>query len=396
MRCAANGLSALLTRCARILAAGCLVLSPALAQISATGPTHHPRKFIAHRGVNLRSTLAGENSLEAIRYARRAGFAAVEMDVRLTADGRLVVMHDETLNRTCLNSDGTNLQEPVPIALVPFAVLRSRYVLKADAPRNRVAVPSLEEYLAECNNQALLPFIEPKLYDASGDHYRDIIHLADETMGRGNYVITSNNQANRVIRAMGMKEVRLMGILYQTTFEEIAGLGNAIMAISTSRFTNAEFATHATRATASGIPIESHADDYPRLAAIDTNPVDYVSTDFLAPDLSPDTPVVARHDHWDDFRSNGQIAEGVLNLPAHEKLQLRGGLQHVYFGGIYLDMEMKGECKVHLGNQEFSLKNPEMQRCRYQLMIYNAAPAFEILATRSCDIKSLGLTLVAF
>lgn len=396
MRRAAIGLSALLTSWVWRLTAGCLALSSALGQLPGTDPTQHPRQFIAHRGVHLRSTLAGENSLEAIRYARRAGFSAIEMDVRLTADGRLVVMHDETLNRTCLNADGSKLEKAVPVALVPFAELRTKYVLKADAQHDRVPIPTLKEYLQECNRQGLLPFIEPKLYDASGDHYRDIIHLADGAMGRGNYVITSNNAANRVIRAIGIKDVRLMGILYQTTFEEIAGLGNTIMAISTSRFTTAEFASHAARANALGIPIESHADDYRRFAVIDTHSVDYVSTDLLAPDLTRNTAILAQHNRWDDFRCNGQREDGILKLPTHESLRLRNDLQQVAFGGVYLDLEMKGSCKVRLGNQEFSLDHPGMKRCRYQLLIYNTAPAFEIIATRSCDIRSISLTVATF
>lgn len=142
MRRAAIGLSALLTRWVWRLTAGCLAFSSALGQLSGADPTQHPRQFIAHRGVHLRSTLAGENSLEAIRYARRAGFSAIEMDVRLTADGRLVVMHDETLNRTCLNADGSKLEKAVPVALVPFSELRTKYVLKADAQHDRVPIPT--------------------------------------------------------------------------------------------------------------------------------------------------------------------------------------------------------------------------------------------------------------
>ncbi|GMA89878.1 glycerophosphodiester phosphodiesterase [Homoserinibacter gongjuensis] len=65
------------------------------------------RRFIAHRGVHLGFTIAGENSLEAVALARRAGFACIETDVRLSSDGELVVMHDETLNRTAALADGT-------------------------------------------------------------------------------------------------------------------------------------------------------------------------------------------------------------------------------------------------------------------------------------------------
>lgn len=57
-----------------------------------------PRVFaIAHRGA---SAYAPENTVAAFDEAVRLGALAVEFDVRLTADGVPVVLHDETLDRT--------------------------------------------------------------------------------------------------------------------------------------------------------------------------------------------------------------------------------------------------------------------------------------------------------
>lgn len=53
----------------------------------------------AHRGLYDNSRVP-ENSLAAFRKAVEAGYA-VEMDVRLTKDGRVVVFHDDTLTRMC-------------------------------------------------------------------------------------------------------------------------------------------------------------------------------------------------------------------------------------------------------------------------------------------------------
>lgn len=378
-----------------LLVVACLLPGTGRA-LSATEASPTPRQFIAHRGVHLRSTIAGENSLEAIRYARRAGFATIETDVRLTADGHLVVMHDETLNRTCLTADGTKLKKAIPVAGVTLAELKEDYVLRASEPEARTRIPTLREYLEECGRQKLLPFIEPKLYDASGTHYRDIIRLADEILGNGNYIITSNNRANRVIRGLGLKEVRLMGILYQTTFEELAGMGNTIMAISASRFAEAEFSAHAARAIAAGIPIESHADDFARFAVIDAHAVDYVSTDLLAPDLAADATVLARHARFEDFSSDGQIKDGSLTLPAQGALRLRDPLPKIHFGGVYLELEMRGECKVRLANQEFTIRNPGMQRRRYQLMVHEAAPVFTMTAAADAELRSIKLTCAEF
>ena len=213
-----------------------------------------PRKrvFIAHRGVNMRSTVAGENSLEAIRLAKAAGFGAIETDVRLSADGALVVMHDSTLNRTCLHADGTPLSEPVAVAGKTLRELRSDYILKAADPARRTRIPTLEEYLAECARNGLYTFIEPKLYDPTGRHYRDIVAAADAALGRDRYVVTSNNRANDVIRRTGIDDVRLMGILYQTTFERIEALGDVIVAVSATRFDEADYSRQVARVKAAG------------------------------------------------------------------------------------------------------------------------------------------------
>ncbi len=52
---------------------------------------------VAHRGA---STQAPENTMEAFRLGVDADADAIELDVHLTADGQLAVIHDETLDRT--------------------------------------------------------------------------------------------------------------------------------------------------------------------------------------------------------------------------------------------------------------------------------------------------------
>jgi glycerophosphoryl diester phosphodiesterase len=51
----------------------------------------------AHRGM-----AAGypENTLAAFRHSVEAGFPVIEVDLRATADGHIVIMHDETVDRT--------------------------------------------------------------------------------------------------------------------------------------------------------------------------------------------------------------------------------------------------------------------------------------------------------
>lgn len=61
-----------------------------------------PTNF-AHRGASLR---APENTLEAFRLAARSGAGGLELDVHMTSDGRIIVIHDDSVDRT---TEGTGL-----------------------------------------------------------------------------------------------------------------------------------------------------------------------------------------------------------------------------------------------------------------------------------------------
>ncbi len=58
-------------------------------------------EIFAHRG---NASEAPENTLAAFRSARLAGVAGVELDVQLSKDGAVVVIHDERLERTTTGS----------------------------------------------------------------------------------------------------------------------------------------------------------------------------------------------------------------------------------------------------------------------------------------------------
>lgn len=78
--------------------------------LSLRGRTNHPawetltRFRYAHRGLHDRNNGVPENSLAAFRLAAEHGFGA-ELDVHLTRDGRLAVIHDDSLLRTA-GADG--------------------------------------------------------------------------------------------------------------------------------------------------------------------------------------------------------------------------------------------------------------------------------------------------
>ena len=85
------------------LAAGLLVLP-----VYAAAPGHISRRQrkvfrgvnYAHRGLHSRDKQIPENSLAAFRKAAENGYG-IELDVQLSKDGKIVVFHDDTLDRVC-------------------------------------------------------------------------------------------------------------------------------------------------------------------------------------------------------------------------------------------------------------------------------------------------------
>ncbi|PWB93994.1 glycerophosphodiester phosphodiesterase family protein [Methylosinus sporium] len=102
---------------------------------------------IAHRGLHDRSKGIVENSLSAARAAVCAGYA-IECDVQASADGEVVVFHDETLERL---TDATGRLD----ALNHFEI--ARLTLRG----TREGVPTLRDFLATIGGNVPL-FIEIK------------------------------------------------------------------------------------------------------------------------------------------------------------------------------------------------------------------------------------------
>jgi glycerophosphoryl diester phosphodiesterase len=94
-------------------------------------------RYVAHRGG---ASLWPENSLTAFRNALALGARILELDVHLTADGEVAVIHDPTLERT---SDGRG-----PIARCTAADLKRARLRGAGGALTDDWVPTLDEVLA--------------------------------------------------------------------------------------------------------------------------------------------------------------------------------------------------------------------------------------------------------
>ncbi|GKQ38591.1 glycerophosphodiester phosphodiesterase [Streptomyces sp. A012304] len=93
----------------------------------------HPIQVVAHRGA---SEEAPEHTLAAYKKAIEDGADALECDVRLTADGHLVCVHDRRVNRTSNGRGAVSALELADLAALDFGSWKSREAKEAWSGRD--------------------------------------------------------------------------------------------------------------------------------------------------------------------------------------------------------------------------------------------------------------------
>lgn len=127
---------------------------------------------------------APENSIQGIENAIRMGVDMVEIDIRRTADGQFILMHDATLNRT---STGKGRIADYTLEQIKQFRLRSGHAIKS-----RRTIPTLEEALLACRGRVLVNI------DKGGDFIREILPIIQRTGTEKQVIIKGKYALDRV------------------------------------------------------------------------------------------------------------------------------------------------------------------------------------------------------
>jgi len=140
------------------------------------------------------SFLIPENSLHGIREAALMGYEGVECDVKcLTKDGKMVMNHDYTLDRTMRKaSDYSKVTGEIRLDALTFAEIRNNYVLESSVPEFRIAPPTFEEFLKECKEWNIRPMLHSS--------YEQAFRLAAEIMGDNWVCFSSDYEKVKAVR----------------------------------------------------------------------------------------------------------------------------------------------------------------------------------------------------
>ena len=105
-----------------------------------------------------------ENTMPAFRKAFAEGYEQIETDPQLTKDGKVVLMHDNTVNRTCRYADGRCIEKPMNVCDMTYAEL-----LELDAgiamgeEFKGTRIPLLEELLELLDGSDVLLDLDKKI-----------------------------------------------------------------------------------------------------------------------------------------------------------------------------------------------------------------------------------------
>ena len=149
---------------------------------------------VAHRG-DWRNF--PENSLEGIENAIKMGVDIVELDVQRTQDGVLILMHDETLNRTTTGKG--------KVSEVTMDYISNLYLRNGWAIRTKHKVPTLEEALLLTKGRIMINLDK-------ADRYFDEVYALLKKTGTVNQVIMKGGKS--VEQVKGQYEKYLCEIIY--------------------------------------------------------------------------------------------------------------------------------------------------------------------------------------
>lgn len=127
--------------------------------------------------------IAPEDTMPAFELAAQCGFPACIVVPKLTKDGQLVCIHDDTVNRTARTRDGSEVAEPITVWDKTYEELRAwdvghmRWGLTRNPIYRGTRIPLLSDFFALCARTGMRPMFSthPGLPREKWEEVRDML-----------------------------------------------------------------------------------------------------------------------------------------------------------------------------------------------------------------------------
>ncbi len=129
--------------------------------------------YRSHRGCLY---YAPENTMPAFQISLDLGFDYIETDPQITSDGKIVIMHDDSINRTCRNPDGSPIEKEI---LPPEVTLEELKKYDAGIAFGKefagTKIPTLDELLSAAEGKNVIIALDKKVPTDKMDALFDVV-----------------------------------------------------------------------------------------------------------------------------------------------------------------------------------------------------------------------------
>lgn len=359
---------------------------------------------IMHKGLHFGGKLAPENSLDAISFAARVGAKYVEIDVNVTKDGEIVLLHDGVINNNFHNINNyTPLDSTIYLSDITLEDLRNNYVLIAENPSMRRPVPTLEDALKLCKVKGLYPYIEIKEDFSQKKDVKRVYDIATGIMGKGNYSLTCFT--GWIIEYL--RDVDSEVSLFRDMIEDVSYLKKHKVGYY-PRYEPSWYGespdydkniqeVHKAGLLASTWTVPKEAYD-----TIVAKGYDGLLSDDIAPRFKLEHAIF--NDYSDNtfqsYNIEGTLSDNVISLSKGQSVRLKDlPIDSLYLGGIYFSVEAQGKFEIKANNFQVEKESygSDFQSYHFQYLFHREKPFFELTALDDfVTVKSIWLAIAEF
>lgn len=178
--------------------------------------------YQAHRGV---SSEYPENTMPAFQAAVAQGYGLIELDPSVTRDGKIVLLHDRTLNRTARHPDGSQLEGEVFLRDVTYAqAAQYDYGLWKGEQFRGTQIPLLEEVLAFADKQGIPIKLDGKYQYFTSEAKQALFHLLRPYTHIAGLTCSRPEEVELAVKSFPDMHIHYDGLVTAGVLEQLARL----------------------------------------------------------------------------------------------------------------------------------------------------------------------------
>lgn len=189
-------------------------------------------RSIAHRGY---SSAAPENTLAAIRSAKKVGFDAVEIDVRFSSDGVPILMHSATLDGT---TDGTGNVADKTLEELKTLDAGSWFGEKFTGER----IPTFEESVSLCKKLGLFVCVDIKIYELTTEQAEQLMNIVKK-YGMRDFVSWISYRQENLDKFKNLYAKARLGVICDAISQEAIDIARTLKTNDNSVFLSAGYSS---------------------------------------------------------------------------------------------------------------------------------------------------------